>query len=190
MTRAQIFFKIDGNLLKGPHIHSDGSPEAFGEELRNSGWLQDFMDYIVEHADAEYAEYANLHTFVKHTDSNYVYVYDYRTSKWFVGSIIFHKGLAAPGMVPLDDIGFVSFSQTELYKEGRETLDLKGYHKNTNCGDKIGSVYYDKDDSQGDDWIRITPIPGSDHYVVTWVENGEDVKISLLEKNELEGIQL
>lgn len=73
-------------------------------------------------------------------------------------------------------------------------LDLKGYHKNTNCGDKIGSVYYDKDDSMvdgmADDWIRITPIPGSDHYVVTWVENGEDVKISLLEKNELEGIQL
>lgn len=69
-------------------------------------------------------------------------------------------------------------------------LDLKGYHKNTNCGDKISSVYYDKDDSESDDWIRITPIPGSDHYVVTWVENGEDVKISLLEKNELEGIQL
>ena len=65
-------------------------------------------------------------------------------------------------------------------------LDLKGYHKNTNCSDRIGSVYYDKDDNMGDDWIRITPIPGSNYYVVTWVENGEDVKISLIERNELE----
>jgi hypothetical protein len=76
------------------------------------------MDFIVEHADS--SEQADLQAFVKHTDSNYVYVYDSRTCKWFVGSIIFHKGLAAPGMVPLDDAGFTSFSQTELHKEGSE----------------------------------------------------------------------
>lgn len=118
MTRAQVFFKVDDALLKGPRIHSDGQPEAFGQELRNSGWLQDFVDSAIEHADN--LEPADLQAFVKHTDSNYVYIYESRTGKWFVGSIIFHKGLAAPGMVPLDDIGFTSFSQTELYKEGSE----------------------------------------------------------------------
>lgn len=122
MTRAQVFFKVDDALLKGPRVHSDGAPVAFGQELRNSGWLQDFVDYIIdsniEHADD--SEPVDLQAFMKHTDSNYVYIYDSRTSKWFVGSIIFHKGLAAPGMVPLDDIGFTSFSQTELYKEGSE----------------------------------------------------------------------
>ena len=116
MTRAQVFFKVDDALLKGPRVHSDGAPVAFGQELRNSGWLQDFMDFIVEHADS--SEQADLQAFVKHTDSNYVYVYDSRTGKWFVGSIIFHKGLAAPGMVPLNDAGFTPFSQIELYKEG------------------------------------------------------------------------
>lgn len=122
MTRAQVFFKVDGALLKGPRIHSDGQPEAFGQELRDNGWLQDFVDFIIdsviEHADS--SEPVDLQAFVKHTDSNYVYVYDSRTCKWFVGSIIFHKGLAAPGMVLLDDIGFTSFSQTELHKEGSE----------------------------------------------------------------------
>lgn len=118
MTRAQVFFKVDDALLKGPRIHSDGQPEAFGQELRNSGWLQDFVDFIIEHADN--SEPTDLRAFVKHTDSNYVYVYDSRTCKWFVGSIIFHKGLAAPGMVPLDDASFTSFSQTELHKEGSE----------------------------------------------------------------------
>lgn len=122
MTRAQVFFKVDDTLLKGPRVHSDGSPDAFGQELRNSGWLQDFVDYIIDsvinHVDS--SEPTNLQAFVKHTDSNYVYVYDSRTGKWFVGSVIFHKGLAAPGMVPLDDIGFTSFSQTELHKEDDE----------------------------------------------------------------------
>ena len=63
-------------------------------------------------------------------------------------------------------------------------LKIEGWTYNPNVEDKLGSVYFDRDD---DNYLRVTPLKNSsDTYVFTITQNCEDVAmlISVVPSND------
>ena len=63
-------------------------------------------------------------------------------------------------------------------------LKIEGWTYNPNIRDKLGSIYFDRDD---DNYLRVTPLKNSlDTYVFTITQNCEDVAmlISVVPSND------
>lgn len=61
---------------------------------------------------------------------------------------------------------------------------IRGFHLNSECEDRLGSIYFDSDEIE-DDFIKVIPMKNGSGVVVEYVECCESTKMDYYEIDEI-----